>query len=222
MANLTKEQRLAKEAEKEAKLKAELEAQLRAELEEKIKAELEEKLRVELEEKLNVPTNDNKTTAKTIQNSAKIPLDTIVPVVCNVVGGATYVSTRTIGYTVVWDAYESVEYVELAELVAMRNTARRFYEDNWIVLEDTDEYSAIQLYEFLKVTKYYEKVFTPENIDTIFEMEESELIRTISSLSRGMKETIAARAKIKYDAKELDSNKKIEALETALKVKFSI
>ena len=190
--------------------------------EEKMKAELEEKLRVELEEKLNVPTNDNKTTAKTIQNSAKIPLDTIVPVVCNVVGGATYVSTRTIGYTVVWDAYESVEYVELAELVAMRNTARRFYEDNWIVLEDTDEYSAIQLYEFLKVTKYYEKVFTPENIDTIFEMEESELIRTISSLSRGMKETIAARAKIKYDAKELDSNKKIEALETALKVKFSI
>ena len=59
---------------------------------------------------------------------------------------------------IIWDAYNSVEYVELAELVAMRNSARRFYEDNWIVLEDTDEYTAIQLYEFLKVSKYYDKL----------------------------------------------------------------
>ena len=214
MANLTKEQRMALEAEKEA--------QLKAELEEKIKAELEEKLRAEYEEKLKSATEDIKTTAKTIQNSAKIPLDTVVPVTCNVVGGASYVSAKTNGYTINWDAYGAVEYVELSELVGMRNTARRFYEDNWIVLEDTDEYSAIQLYDFLKVTKYYEKVFTPENIDSIFDMESAEIIRTVSSLSKGMKDTIAARAKIKYDAKELDSNKKIETLETALNVKFSI
>ena len=222
MANLTKEQRMAKEAEKEAQMKADLEDKLRDELEKKMKAELEEKLRAEMEEKFKVSEKDNKATAKTIQNSAKIPLDTIVPVVCNVIGGASYESTRTNGYMIIWDAYNSVEYVELAELVAMRNSARRFYEDNWIVLEDTDEYTAIQLYEFLKVSKYYEHVITPENIDALFNMEDAELIRTISTLSKGMKDTVAARAKIKYDAKELDSNKKIEALETALKVKFSI
>lgn len=214
MANLTKAQRMALEVEKEA--------QLKAELEEKIKAELEEKLRAEYEEKLKSATEDIKTTVKTIQNSAKIPLDTVVPVVCNVQGGAVYECQRMKGYIIQWEAYGSVEYMELAELVSMRNMAKRFFEDNWIILEDTEEYSAIQLYEFLKVTKHYEKVFTPENIDTLFEMEEGELIRTLSGLSKGMKDTIAARAKMKYDAKELDSNKKIEALETALKVKFSI
>ena len=222
MANLTKEQRLAKEAEKEAKMKADLEAKLRAELENKMKAELEEKLRAEIEEKVKASADDVKTTAKTIQNSVKIPLDTIVPVVCNVSGGAIYESNKIKGYTITWDDFGTVEFVELSELIAMRNSARRFFEDNWIVFEDTDEYTAIQLYEFLKVTKYYEKVFTPETIETIFEMDEAELIRTVSGLSKGMKDTIAARAKIKYDAKELDSNKKIEALETALKVKFSI
>ena len=222
MANLTKEQRLAKEAEKEAQMKVDLEAKLRAELEEKMKAELEAKLRAEIEEEVQKASVTNKTTAKTIQNSVKIPLETIVPVVCNVAGGAIYESNKIKGYTITWDDFGTVEFVELSELVAMRNSARRFYEDNWIVFEDTDEYTAIQLYEFLKVTRYYEHVFTPETIETIFDMEEAELIRTVSGLSKGMKETIAARAKIKYDAKELDSNKKIEALETALKVKFSI
>lgn len=210
----TKEQRLAKEAEKEAQLKAEMEA--------KIKAELEAKLRAEYEEKLKSATENLQETARTIQSSAKIPLDTVVPVVCNVIGGAIYKSAKINGYTIIWDSYGSVEYVELSELVGMRNTARRFYEDNWIVLEDTDEYTAIQLYDFLKVTKYYENVLTPETIDTVFDLEPSEIIRTVSGFSKGMRDTIATRSKIKIDAKELDSNNKIQALETALKVKFSI
>ena len=75
MANYTKEQRMAKEAEKEA--------QLKAEIEEKVKAELEEKLRKEYEEKYKASTDIMKETAKSIQNSLKIPLDTVVPVVCN-------------------------------------------------------------------------------------------------------------------------------------------
>ena len=206
MANLTKEQRLAKEAEEKAKMQAEIEAKIRAEYEEKLKAAKEEL----------------KSNATEIQNTAKIPLDTVVPVVCNVIGGAIYKSAKTIGYTIDWDAYGSVEYVELSELVSMRNTARRFFEDNWIVLEDTEEFTSVQLYDFLRVTKYYENAFTPETIDTIFDMNDKEIIRVVSELSKGMKDTIATRAKEKIDAKELDSNKKIEALETALNVKFSI
>ena len=206
MANLTKEQRLAKEAEEKAKMQAEIEAKIRAEYEEKLKAAKEEL----------------KSNATEIQNTAKIPLDTVVPVVCNVIGGAIYKSAKTIGYTIDWDAYGSVEYVELSELVSMRNTARRFFEDNWIVLEDTEKFTSVQLYDFLRVTKYYENAFTPETIDTIFDMNDKEIIRVVSELSKGMKDTIATRAKEKIDAKELDSNKKIEALETALNVKFSI
>ena len=206
MANLTKEQRLAKEAEEKAKMQAEIEAKIRAEYEEKLKAAKEEL----------------KSNATEIQNTAKIPLDTVVPAVCNVTGGAIYKSAKTIGYTIDWDAYGSVEYVELSELVSMRNTARRFFEDNWIVLEDTENFTAVQLYDFLRVTKYYENAFTPETIDTIFDMNDKEIIRVVSELSKGMKDTIATRAKEKIDAKELDSNKKIEALETALNVKFSI
>lgn len=214
MANLTKEQRIAREAEKEAQLKLELEA--------KIKAELEEKLRAEYEEKLKSAESDTKSVAKNIQSSAKIPLDTVVPVICNVVGGAVYESQRFKGYPIHWDSYGSVEYIELSELVSMRNTSRRFFEDNWIVLGDTEDYTAEQLYDFLKVSNLYKNIYTPENINDIFKLEPNDIIKKVSNLSKGMKSTIATKAKEMIDAKELDSNKKIEALETALNVKFSI
>ena len=206
MANLTKEQRIAREAEKEAQLKLELEAKIKAELEEKLKS----------------AESDTKSVAKNIQSSAKIPLDTVVPVICNVVGGAVYESQRFKGYPIHWDSYGSVEYIELSELVSMRNTSRRFFEDNWIVLGDTEDYTAEQLYDFLKVSNLYKNIYTPENINDIFKLEPNDIIKKVSNLSKGMKSTIATKAKEMIDAKELDSNKKIEALETALNVKFSI
>jgi hypothetical protein len=217
MANLTKEQRLAKEAA----LKAEIEAKVKAELEDKIRAEYEEKLNLQEDITENI-TVDKITTAKRIQSTIKIPLETIVPVTCNVQGGAVYTSKKINGYIVEWDEYGSTEYMELSELVSMRNTDKRFFEDNWVICEDTEDYKAIQIYDFLKVAKYYANVFTPENIDTIFNEAPKQIIKIISTLSEGMKGTIATRAKIKVDAKEIDSNSKIEALETALDVKFSI
>lgn len=213
MAGLTKDQRLAKEAA------------LKAEIEAKVKSELEEKIRAEFEEKLSLQENtavDKSATAKRIQSTIKIPLETIVPMTCNVQGGAAYTSKKINGYTVEWDEYGSTEYMELSELVSMRNTDRRFFEDNWVICEDTEDYKAMQIYDFLKVAKYYANVFTPENIDTIFNETPKQIIKIISTLSEGMKGTIATRAKIKVDAKEIDSNSKIEALETALDVKFSI
>lgn len=214
MAGLTKEQREARELEREN--------QIRAEIEERLRKEYDEKLKEVTENMSNTSNEDKIQKAKTIQSTVRIPLDTIVPVTSNIKGNLIYVSKKMAGYAINWDDFGATEYIELSELVSMRNSDRRFFEDNWIICEDTDEYSAMQIYDFLKVGKYYKNVFTPENIDTIFEKEPSQIIRTISTLSKGMKETIAVRAKEKIDAKELDSNSKIEALETALNMKFSI
>lgn len=110
--------------------------------------------------------------------------------------------------------------MEVGELASMRNTDRRFYEDNWIVLEDTEEYTAMQLYDFLKVSKFYEKVFTPENIDEIFTYDKDKITRVVSTLSNGLKQTIAARAKQKLDEDTLDKNI-IDTLESVLNIQFT-
>lgn len=210
MAGLTKEERAKRAAEKEAQLKAEIEAKIRAEYEEKFKG-------------TEVGSGEDIKPTKVVNKPTvyRIPLDTIVTVVCNTIGGATYISKKASGYIVEWEDFGSEEYMELGELVAMRNTDRRFFEDNWITLEDTDEYDAMQLYEFLKVAKYYKNVFTSRNIDELFSYSKDKIIKTISTLSRGMKETIAVRAKQKLDDDTLDRNI-VETLESALGFQFTV
>ena len=195
----------------------------------KIEAEIEAKIRAEYEKKLKdaeakVSKSDKEETsavAKKIQGSVRIPLDTIVPVICNTVGGAFYSSKKIMGYTVEWEDIGSVEYMELGELSSMKNTDKRFFEDNWIVFDDTEEYTASELYDFLKVSKYYKNVLTPDNIDEIFTYPKDEIVKTISTLSRGMKETVAVRAKQKLDENTLDKNI-IDILESSLGIQFTI
>lgn len=213
MANLTKEQRAKKEAEMKAKIEAEIEAKIRAEYEKKLK---------DIESNALSPNKEEHSiVAKNIQKSVRIPLDTIVPVICNTAGGAFYSSKKIMGYTVEWDDIGSVEYMELGELSSMKNTDKRFFEDNWIVLDDTDEYTALELYDFLKVSKYYKNILTPDTIDDIFTYPKDEIVRTISTLSRGLKETIAVRAKQKLDENTLDKNI-IDILESSLGIQFTI
>lgn len=208
----TKEQREAKQKEQEEKL--------RNELEEKIRKEYEKKLKTEVSNFKK--EKDKKEVAKKIQNTTKIPLDTVVPVTSNFEGLLYYESKRNLGYTIEWDSYGLTEYMELSELISMRSSYRRFFEDNWIIIEDTEEYSSGEIYSFLKVDKYYQNVLTPDNIDELFKKEPNEVIKIVSTLSNGMKDIIKTKAKVMYDNKKLDSNKMIEALETALNIKFSI
>jgi hypothetical protein len=229
MANLTKEQRLVKEKEKQEQINAELQEKLNAQQAEfsamiQAQKEMFEKKLAEMKQSVeaNKDLSQNAVRAKEIQKSKKIPLDTVVPVICNTVGGAIYKSKKMVGYMVEWDEYGSEEFMELSELVAMRNTDRRFFTDNWIVLEDTDEYSAFELYDFLKVTKFYENILTPANIDKLFNMDNEAIIKIISGMSKGMKSTIASKVQQKIASGELDSTSKIDAFEDALNVKFSI
>ncbi len=211
MAGLTKEQKLAKEAEKEQEIR------------ELVLKELKEKHEKEIQELKSKIENNNDESNESHNSpfNKKIPLELEVSVTSNYNGRLNFVSKRSNGYSVEWDEYGMTEYMELSELLSMRNTDRRFYEDNWIILGDTDEYTADELYKFLKVDKYYKNVYTPENIEKFFELTPDKMIKTISTLSNGMKDCIASKAQVMITEGSLDSNKKIDALSEALKVEFS-
>lgn len=199
MAGLTKEQRLAREAEKEK--------------------ELREKIMKEIMGDKAI--SSAVVTEKSSKIAKKIPLDLEVPVTSNYTGRLIFVSKKSNGYSVEWDEYGMTEYMEIGELLSMRNTDRRFYEDNWIVIGDTDEYTSEEIYKFLKVDKFYKNAYTPENIDSFFTLSPNEMIKTISTLSKGMKECIAIKAQTMINDGTLDSNKKIDALAESLKVEFT-
>lgn len=234
MANLTKAQRAEREAQRLEQIRAEAEANA----EEKLRAEYDAKfaslmsefvaLKKELETKQENTVVGNKEiveskleTAKRIQQASRIPLDTLVPVISNTTMKLIYVSKKTMGYTVEWEEMGAVEYIELGELATMKNTDKRFFEDNWIVLGETEDYTPMQFYDFLKVSKFYKNVFTPENIDEIFTYSKDKIVKTLSTLSRGMKDTIAVRAKQKLDNDTLDKNI-VDTLESSLGIQFTI
>lgn len=218
----TKEQREAKaklkaeeskgEVELTAKIKAEMEAKIRAEVEAKIKAEYEAKLTVDKPAK---PESSKKLTPKT-----KIPLDTVVPCKSNVNGMLVYVSKRFNGYSYGWSEFGVIEYVEISELIAMRNSDKAFYINNWILFEDAEEYSAEEIYDFLGVSQYYSDFVKGENLEDLFVKTPDEIKAIIKPLSKGVKENIATKAKMKIDSGEFDSRNRIKALEEALDIEL--
>lgn len=205
MSGLTKEQRAAKLAAQEAAI--------RADVEEKIRKELATQ-NGSISQIPNIVTENPK--------KKSIPADYMIPVKSGVQGILVYLSKKTYGYTIEWNSYGDIEYIEYNELLSMRNTSKAFFENNWIFFEDTDDYTAQELYEILKVDKYYKNTVLGENLDEIFKMTSDEIIAAIAPLSKGIKETIALSARNKIDSGELDSIKRIEALEKALNVELRI
>lgn len=211
LAGLTKEQRAAKQAE-EQKI-----------LEEKIKAALEKQYQEKLELEKRKLESYTKTSIRKTQTTHKIdiPSNLLVPVKSGIHGILTYSSKKTFGYTVDWDDYGSVEFIEYGELLSMRNTQRSFFENNWIFIEDTDEYAASDIYKALAVGKYYNSVIVGDDLERLFTMAPKDIEETVSKLSNGVKQNIASIAKERIETGEFDSNNRIKALEKALDLEFS-
>ncbi|CAB1252199.1 conserved protein of unknown function [Ruminococcaceae bacterium BL-6] len=152
----------------------------------------------------------------------KIPLDLIVSCKSAVHGTLTYVSKRINGYTVVWNDFKDEEFVEFQELLSMRNTDLRFFRDNWIVIDDSGGFTAQEILDALKVSKYYKAGINVDNFDSLFNESPEKIEETISKMSSGLKDTIAIRAKQLYNAGTLDSRKRIEALEKSLGIELEI
>lgn len=153
----------------------------------------------------------------------RLPLDIEIPCTNNTHGELVYKSTRSGGLDTDWDEYGSVQYMDLRELMQMRNTAKRFFTDNWIVVGDTDdgEYTAEDIYNYLKVNESYNDFYSPDNVDDFFSLNEKQMKDKASRLSKGMIDLLSVIALEKMDAGEIDSVSKIRGIETALGIKLN-
>lgn len=170
----------------------------------------------------NDTVNEVKTETRTYSKKVKIPQDYEIPIKSNVQGLLVYVSKKT-GYEIEWGQMGDVAYIEYSELIAMRNTSKKFFEDNWIIIEDCEDYTAEQILYTLNVDKYYSKTLELDSADDIFSLDIEEIKNIIPTLSEGYKKTVVARALalIRDGDSRLDSNSKVKTLEELLGVKFN-
>lgn len=160
---------------------------------------------------------------KTIKRrDARIPLDVEVPCICNVKGGLIYVSTRTGGMNAEWSEFGDLQYLDVRELLLMRNTQKRFFDDNWISLRGTDdgEYTADDVYKFLRVDDKYGDFYDADNIETFFELNADQMKDKVAKMSRGMKDLVAVIALDKIESGEIDSVKKRKAITESLGIEI--
>lgn len=175
---------------------------------------------MEINNDKQIEEKDNKKTEIKRKQPKKISLDYIIPVRSGVQGGLTYISRKN-GYEITWDEYGAIEYLPYEELVAMRNGHKRFFIDNWVFIEDTDKYTAEDIYKALQVDRYYKNIFDID-IDSVLSLECDSLKNKLSDLTNGMKDTIATRAKQLIIDKSpiMDSTAKRELIESILDVEL--
>lgn len=167
----------------------------------------------------NAVKSDNN---KVKRKDARIPLDVEVPCLSNVTGGLSYISTRNGGMNAEWSDFGDLQYLDVRELLLMRNTQKRFFNDNWISLKDTDdgEYTADDIYKFLRVDDKYGDFYDADNVESFFNLTEKQMVDKVSKMSRGMKDLISVMAIDKIENDEIDSVKKRKAIINALGLKL--
>ena len=140
----------------------------------------------------------------------QLPLDTMVACTNMTSGKLIYISSRQMGFTIEWEHEGDVEYIELGELVTMRNSQRAFFEKNWIAIEDPE------VKKFLRVNAYYDGIPSMDDYEDLFNKPDSEILKILKGVPDGFKEILANKASKMISDGTIDSRKTIALLKSEL------
>lgn len=158
------------------------------------------------------PKSDEKTTeVKKRVSSRNMDMNELVDVQSAVYGGLVYVSRKT-GYVIEWQEFGSIQPLTVDELMTMRNSQPAFFKNGWVRLIGDN---AEDVKHYLQLERYYTNELPFENFDDVYELSVDDIIAVVGGLSDSMKESIARRAIDLIKDGVIDSNKKINAIETA-------
>lgn len=124
-------------------------------------------------------------------------------------GKLVYVSKKT-GEKFVWSEFGDEQDMELGELKSAKSASKKYFENNWFILDDPS------IIEFLGLTQYYQHTLGIDGFDDIFTQSAAEVKKIVSELSDGQKRSVAYRARQLIGEGRIDSRSVISALEESL------
>lgn len=128
-------------------------------------------------------------------------------------GKLVYISPKT-GEHFVWDGFGAEQEMELLELRNAKNSAKKFFQNNWFMFDED------WVVDYLGLKQFYKHAVKIDDFDTIFKESPAEIKNIVTALSDGQKRSVAYRAKMLIAEGEIDSNKAINALEEALGIEL--
>lgn len=144
----------------------------------------------------------------------------LVNVQSNVFGELIYTNPRN-GDTVRWPEFGDTQPMTIGDLRAMRGTQRNFFENNWIFIKEVldagyEDATPEDVYKALMVSQYYKDILDPENFNSIFRMDDDEMVRRVRMMSDGAKMNLIVASNEAIVRGKLDSLRKIKLLEDLL------
>lgn len=134
-------------------------------------------------------------------------------------GKLIYTSKRQIGYTIEWANKGDTNYIELGELVSLKNTDRRFVTEPWIRIIEDDE---IEILKYLNVLKYYEGILGINSISEILQLEFDSFKKRFNNLPKGYRNAVAEQASEMIKNGTLDSIKIKQYIEKEMDIDLDI
>ena len=132
-------------------------------------------------------------------------------------GKLVYSSKRQNGYVITWENTNDENYMELAELVNLKNSNKRFVTEPWIRIKEDDE---VELLKYLGIFKHYEEIMDVE-VDTMLTLSPDKFERKFKNLPESFKQAIAGRAAEMMKSGELDSLKIKNIIEKDMSIDLS-
>jgi len=177
-----------------------------------------------ISKKTNTIVNKNESPVEEVQNTiqetkltkitarkikADLDLNMLIPVVNGHRGKLVYNGKKS-GEHIEWEDFGDEQLMELKELKDARASQRKFFENNWFLIDDPE------VLEFLNAGEYYRNSINAENYDDIFFKPVQEIKETVSQMTPGQKKSMMYRAIELINSGELDSLKTIKALKELL------
>lgn len=140
-------------------------------------------------------------------------LNQIVTVRNGFQGRLVYKSKKT-GEVFIWEEFGAEQDMELAELKSARSSSKKFFINNWFMIDDPE------IIDYLGMSQYYKSALSIDEFDALFTKSAGEVRETVSKLSAGQKKSVAYRARQLIEKGEIDSNKVISTLEECLGIEL--
>lgn len=121
--------------------------------------------------------------------------------------GAYVHTSRLNGNKYSFNYFGQTEEIPYKEIINIRNQTPNVINNGWLIILNVDVIKSFGLEE------KYKNIFTPNNIDTIFNKSSQDILAMVKQLPTALKETLASIAKKRYANGQLDRISVIEAIE---------
>jgi hypothetical protein len=155
----------------------------------------------------------DKPVQKQIKKALKLEKNMLVEVKNNTSGRLIVPSTRD-GVPYIFNDYGDFDDIELGDLQMIKRSHPRFFNDQWILVEDPD------VIDYLRLRESYKDILSQEEVEGFFELDIEEMESLIEKTSAQNKSLLIGIARQKYSSGEFENHRKIQMLEEKFNITF--